>query len=148
MAVRKARASWAPGKGGGGGNIRSESGAIHLEYTAGARFGSDPGTNPEELLAAAHAACFNMALAAGLNAAGFPPALLETAAEVTLEKLTEGYRITTIHLITAAEVPAITDVEFQEQAHQTKLSCPVSKALAGCDIFLEAKLTEVSTGSG
>lgn len=148
MPVRKARASWAPNDHGGGGEIRGDSGVLSVDYSGGSRFGSDPGTNPEELLGAAHAACFNMALAAGLNAAGFPPALLETAAEVTLEKLTEGYRITTIHLITAAEVPAITDVEFQEQAHQTKLSCPVSKALAGCDIFLEAKLTEVSTGSG
>jgi osmotically inducible protein OsmC len=142
MTVRTARASWAPSEhGGGGGNIRTESGAVSAEYSAGARFGSDPGTNPEELLGAAHAACFNMALAAGLKGAGHPAARLETAAEVTLEKLSEGYRITTVHLITAAEVPGISDVEFQEQAHQTKLSCPVSKALAGCDIFLEAKLT-------
>jgi osmotically inducible protein OsmC len=140
MTVRKARASWAPNAQGGGGNIRAESGALSAEYTRGSRFAADPGTNPEELLGAAHATCFNMALAGALTGAGHPPARLETAAEVTLEKLTEGYRITSIHLITAAEVADITDEEFQEQAHLTKLSCPVSHALAGTDIFLEAKL--------
>ncbi|HVB52782.1 MAG TPA: OsmC family peroxiredoxin [Candidatus Acidoferrales bacterium] len=140
MPVRKARASWAPSEQGGGGNIRTESGAVAAEYTRGSRFASDPGTNPEELLGAAHAACFNMALAGALTAAGHPPARLETAAEVTIEKLSEGFRITTIHLVTAGEVPGIADEVFQEHAHLTKLSCPVSKALAGTDIFLEAKL--------
>ncbi len=140
MPLRKARASWAPSGAGGGGNIRTESGTVAVEYSAGSRFGSDPGTNPEELLGAAHAACFNLALAAGLTAAGHPPYRLETAAEVAIEKLSEGFRITTIHLETVGEVPGISDEVFQEHAHLTKLSCPVSKALAGVDIFLEAKL--------
>jgi osmotically inducible protein OsmC len=140
MPVRKARASWAPSDQGGGGSIRTETGALAADYSFGSRFASDAGTNPEELLGAAHAACFNLALAGGLTAVGHPPARLETAAEVAIEKLTEGFRITTIHLVTAAEVPDISDEEFQEQAHLTKLSCPVSKALAGVDIFLEAKL--------
>jgi osmotically inducible protein OsmC len=140
MPVRKARASWAPSDQGGGGTIHTESGALAAKYTFGSRFAAEAGTNPEELLGAAHAACFNLALAGGLTAAGHPPARLETAAEVTIEKLSEGFRITTIHLVTAAEVPGITDEVFQEHAHLTKLSCPVSKALAGTDIFLEAKL--------
>ena len=140
MPVRKARASWAPSEQGGGGTIRTESGALAAEYSRGSRFAADPGTNPEELLGAAHAACFNLALAGALNGAGHPPVRLETAAEVTLEKLTEGFRITAVNLVTAAEVPGISDEVFQEHAHLTKLSCPVSKALAGTDIFLEAKL--------
>ncbi|MGH7665832.1 MAG: OsmC family peroxiredoxin [Candidatus Dormibacteria bacterium] len=140
MPVRKARASWAPGEHGGGGEVRTESGAVAASYTRGSRFESSPGTNPEELLGAAHAVCFNMALAGALTGADHPPARLETAAEVTIEKLSEGFRITTIHLITAAEVPGISDEQFQEQAHLTKLACPVSKALSGTDIFLEAKL--------
>ncbi|HEY6537783.1 MAG TPA: OsmC family peroxiredoxin [Candidatus Dormibacteraeota bacterium] len=140
MTVRKARATFVSGETGGSGNIRTESGAVSAEYSTGSRFEAEPGTNPEELLGAAHAACFSMALGLGLKAAGHPATRIETAAEVTLEKLTEGYRITTIQLITVAEVPGISSEEFQEQAHLTKLSCPVSKALAGCDIFLEAKL--------
>jgi osmotically inducible protein OsmC len=142
MPVRKARASWAPNDHGGGGEIRGDSGKLSVDYSAGSRFGSDPGTNPEELLGAAHAACFNMALAFGLTAAGHPPTMLETAAEVTLEKQSDGYRITAINLITVGSVPDITDQEFQDQAHITKLSCPVSKALTGVDIFLEAKRIE------
>jgi osmotically inducible protein OsmC len=142
MPVRTARASWAANDHGGGGGIRGDSGALSVEYSGGSRFGSDPGTNPEELLGAAHAACFNMALAFGLTAAGHPPKLLETAAEVTLDKVSDGYRITAINLITVGDVPDITDQEFQDQAHITKLSCPVSKALSGVDIFLEAKRTQ------
>ncbi|MFZ0995809.1 MAG: OsmC family peroxiredoxin [Candidatus Dormiibacterota bacterium] len=142
MPVRKARASWAPNEHGGGGEIRGDSGKLSLDYSRGSRFGSDPGTNPEELLGAAHAACFNLALASGLTAAGHPPTLLETAAEVTLEKQGDGYRITAINLITVGDVPGISDQEFQDQAHITKLSCPVSKALSGVDIFLEAKRVE------
>jgi osmotically inducible protein OsmC len=140
MPIRKARASWAPSDHGGGGSIRTESGTVAADYTRGSRFETEPGTNPEELLGAAHAACFNMAFAGGLTAGGHPPTRLETAADVAIEKLSEGFRITTIHLVTAAEVPGISEEEFQEQAHLTKLSCPVSKALAGTDIFLEAKL--------
>src|SRR5487761_333120 len=140
MTVRTARASWSPNAQGGGGNIRAQSGSLRAEYTRGSRFATDPGTNPEEPLGAALAACFNMALAGALTAAGHPPARLETAAEVTLEKLGDGYRITSVHLITAAEIPGLSDEEFQTQAHKTKLECPVSKALTGTDIFLEAKL--------
>ncbi|MGA8426250.1 MAG: OsmC family peroxiredoxin [Candidatus Dormiibacterota bacterium] len=142
MPVRTARASWAPNDHGGCGAIRGESGALSSEYSSGSRFASDPGTNPEELLGAAHAACFNLALAAGLKAAGHPPTMLETAAEVTLAKEGDGYRITTINLITVGNVPDITEQEFQDRAHITKLSCPVSKALSGVDIFLEAKRVE------
>jgi osmotically inducible protein OsmC len=140
MTVRTARASWAPNPQGGGGNIRAESGALSAEYSLGSRFESDPGTNPEELLGAAHAACFNLALAGALTRAGHPPARLETAAAVNLEKVPDGYRITSIHLTTVGEVPGATEKEFEELAHLMKLGCPISKALVGTDIFLEAKL--------
>ncbi|MGH7639677.1 MAG: OsmC family protein [Candidatus Dormibacteria bacterium] len=140
MPVRKARASWGPSGKVGGGEIRSESGALSAAYSFGSRFENEPGTNPEELLGAAHAACFNMALALALTDAGHPPAKLETAAEVSIEKVDKAFRITSVHLVTAAEVPGISEQDFQEQAHKTKLSCPVSKALSGTDIFLEAKL--------
>jgi osmotically inducible protein OsmC len=135
MVVRTARASWAPDSHGGGGNIRAESGALSAEYSLNSRFGADPGTNPEELLGAAHAACFNLALAGALTKAG-----LETAAEVGLDKVPGGFRISTIQLITVGEVPGIDQKEFEEQAHLVKLGCPVSKALSGTDIFLESKL--------
>ncbi|HVC40216.1 MAG TPA: OsmC family peroxiredoxin [Candidatus Dormibacteraeota bacterium] len=140
MTVRTARASWAPSAEGGGGNIRTESGTVAATYSRGSRFASDPGTNPEELLGAAHAACFNLALAGALTGAGHPPDRLETEAAVTIEKLDAGFRITTIHLNIVAEVPGLSDEQFQEHAHRTKLGCPVSVALAGTDIFLEAKL--------
>jgi osmotically inducible protein OsmC len=140
MVVRTARASWVPDSHGGGGNIRAESAALNAEYSLNSRFGSRPGTNPEELLGAAHAACFNLALAGALTKAGHPPARLETAAEVSLDKVPEGFRITAIHLITVGEVPGIDQKEFEEQAHVVKLGCPVSKVLAGTDIFLESKL--------
>ncbi|MGA2872778.1 MAG: OsmC family peroxiredoxin [Candidatus Dormibacteria bacterium] len=140
MVVRTARASWAPDSHGGGGNIRAESGALSAEYSLNSRFGADPGTNPEELLGAAHAACFNLALAGALTKAGHPPARLETAAEVGLDKVPGGFRISTIQLITVGEVPGIDQKEFEEQAHLVKLGCPVSKALSGTDIFLESKL--------
>jgi len=91
-------------------------------------------------LGAAHAACFNLALAGALTKAGHPPARLETAAEVGLDKVPGGFRISTIQLITVGEVPGIDQKEFEEQAHLVKLGCPVSKALSGTDIFLESKL--------
>jgi osmotically inducible protein OsmC len=140
MVVRTARASWAPNLHGGGGNLRADSGSLSVEYSLNSRFGSDPGINPEELLGAAHAACFNLALAGALSSAGHPPARLETAAEVSLDKVPDGFQITSIHLLTVGEVPGIDQKEFEEQAHAVKLGCPISKALAGIDIFLESKL--------
>ncbi len=140
MVVRTGRASWLPSEHGGGGEIHGESGALDAPYSRGSRFESDPGTNPEELIGAAHAACFNMALSGALTRAGHPPTRLETSAAVTLEKDGPGFRITSIRLSTVAEVPGIEERDFEAEAHQTKLNCPVSKALAGTDIFLESKL--------
>lgn len=140
MVVRTARVSWVRDEHGGGGEIKGESGALETRYSFGSRFESAPGSNPEELLGAAHAACFNLALAGALRRAGHVLERLETAAEVTLEKEGEGYHIKSVRLSTVGEAEGLEAKEFEELAHRTKLGCPISKALAGTDIFLEAKL--------
>ncbi|MGH7610438.1 MAG: OsmC family peroxiredoxin [Candidatus Dormibacteria bacterium] len=140
MPTRTARASWAPGEHGGGGEIRSNGGGLSAEYSFGSRFEDAPGTNPEELLGAAHASCFNIALSRALAGEGHEPTRLETAAEVSLEKQPEGFRITSIRLLTVGEVSGLSEEEFGQHAHKAKLNCPISKALSGTDIFLEAKL--------
>jgi osmotically inducible protein OsmC len=109
-------------------------------YSFGSRFEEGQGTNPEELIAAAHAACFSMALAAGLEKAGHTPRRVATTARVDLAVGEGGARISTVTLDTEAEVPGIDEATFQEQAQQAKKNCPVSKALAGVDIELDARL--------
>ncbi len=104
------------------------------------RFESGAGTNPEELIGAAHAGCFSMALASNLSKAGHDPKRINTTAIVTLDMVDGAPKITTIELNTEAEVPGIEDAAFQEQAQKTKTGCPVSKALAGTEIKLNAKL--------
>ncbi|MGH7608656.1 MAG: OsmC family peroxiredoxin [Candidatus Dormibacteria bacterium] len=140
MPTRTARASWAPGEHGGGGQIRSDGEALAASYSFGSRFENAPGTNPEELLGAAHASCFNIAFALALTRQGHEPARLETAAEVTLEKQEDGFRISSVRLITVGEVEGLSQEDFAQEAHRAKLGCPISKALAGTDIFLDAKL--------
>jgi len=140
MATRNASASWEGGLRGGTGRFDGESGAVGAKYDFGSRFGDQGGTNPEELLAAAEAACFSMALAAGLEKAGHTPARVETKAACTVEKVGEGFEITSIRLRVRANVPGIDDAAFQEIAAGTKTGCPVSKALAAVDIQLEAAL--------
>jgi lipoyl-dependent peroxiredoxin len=140
MATRNASASWEGGLRGGTGRFDGESGAIGAKYDFGSRFGDQGGTNPEELLAAAEAACFSMALAAGLEQAGHAPTRVETKAACTVEKVGEGFQITTMRLRVRATVPGIDDAAFQEIAAATKTGCPVSKALAAVDIQLEATL--------
>jgi osmotically inducible protein OsmC len=98
------------------------------------------GTNPEELIGAAHAGCFSMALSAQLSNAGFTPKRIHTKAGVRFEKQGEGFAITEINLQTEADVPGIDNAKFQELAQAAKKGCPVSKALAGTQINLEAKL--------
>ena len=120
--------------------MRFGSGAYEGAYSAGSRFEEAQGTNPEELIAAAHAGCFSMALSAGLTRAGFPPEEIATQASVHLEKLDAGWRITRIELKTQAKVPGITAEAFQGQASQAKENCPVSQALASPEISLEAEL--------
>jgi osmotically inducible protein OsmC len=140
MPVRSASAVWNGSLKDGNGTMKMASGAYEGKYSFGSRFQEDPGTNPEELIAAAHAGCFSMALSAGLGKAGHEVTRVATSAKAHLEKVGEGFQITRIHLTTEAEVPGIDEVEFQEQAEGAKANCPVSQALAGVEIVLDAKL--------
>lgn len=140
MPVRSASAVWNGDLKGGGGTMKLGSGAYEGKYSFGSRFEDDPGTNPEELIAAAHAGCFSMALTSGLGKAGYSPASVSTSARAHLEITDNGPAITRIELTCEASVPDIDDATFQEQAAGAKANCPVSKALAGVDIQLQATL--------
>ena len=140
MAVRTSEAEWKGNLLQGKGTVKLGSGAYEGAYSFQSRFEEGPGTNPEELIAAAHAGCFSMALSAGLASAGFEPKRVHTVAKVRLEKVGEGFAITNIHLTTEAEVPGIDEATFQQQAEAAKKGCPVSKALAATSITLDAKL--------
>jgi osmotically inducible protein OsmC len=140
MPKRAARAVWNGGLKDGSGTMIMESGAYEGAYSFGSRFEENPGTNPEELIAAAHAGCFSMALSAGLGKAGHSPKSVRTRATVHLEKVGEGFGITRIVLDTEAEVPGIDDATFQQHAQGAKTNCPVSKALQAVDIELNARL--------
>ena len=144
MPVRNASARWEGSLKDGGGTMKMQSGAYEGKYSFGSRFEQDPGTNPEELIAAAHAGCFSMALTAGLGKEGFNPESVSTSARCHLEKGDAGFSITKIDLSTEAVVPGIDDETFQQHAKGAKENCPVSKALAGVEISLDAKLV----GSG
>jgi lipoyl-dependent peroxiredoxin len=141
MPARTATAHWQGGLRDGKGTMRLGSGAYEGQYSFSSRFEEGTGTNPEELLGAAHAGCFSMALSAGLERAGFPPSSVDTTATVHLVPADGGgFRIGRIDLTTAADVPGIDPSAFQEQAEAAKANCPVSKALAGVDIQMEASL--------
>jgi osmotically inducible protein OsmC len=140
MPVRSADAVWEGDLKGGRGKIKFESGAFEGQYSFSSRFESGTGTNPEELIAAAHAGCFSMAFAHGLSQAGFPPRKVHTTAKVHLEKGDAGFAIPRIELVTEAEVPKIDEAAFQQQAETAKKNCPVSKLLAAAEITLQAKL--------
>jgi osmotically inducible protein OsmC len=140
MPVRSAKAVWEGGLKDGQGKVSLGSGAFEGRYSFGSRFEEAGGTNPEELIGAAHAGCFSMALAAGLGRAGFAPKRVATSAKVHLEKVGEGFKITRIELDNESEVPGIDDAAFQDQARKAKEGCPVSQALGGVDITLNARL--------
>ena len=140
MPTRNASAVWNGDLMKGAGNVKLGSGAFEGQYNFSSRFESGTGTNPEELLGAAHAACFSMALAAGLGGAGFKPQKVSTTAKVTVEKVGEGFKITRIHLTTEASVPNIDPAKFQQIANATKTGCPISQALASVPMELDAKL--------
>jgi lipoyl-dependent peroxiredoxin len=140
MAIRTARAEWQNGLKNGKGTMALGSGAYQGAYSFGTRFEEAPGTNPEELIGAAHAGCFSMALAAALERAGFAPERIETRAKVHLEKGDGGFSISRIELVTEAQVPDIDEATFREQAQGAKEGCPVSRALAGVEIALDARL--------
>jgi lipoyl-dependent peroxiredoxin len=140
MPVRQANAVWKGNLKEGSGEFRLGSGGIGGAYSFGTRFEDKPGTNPEELIGGAHAACFSMALSAGLGKNGFNPKSVATTAKVTLEKVGEGFKITRIQLTTEAEIPDIDEKTFLEHAENAKKGCPVSQALAATQIELDARL--------
>lgn len=140
MAIRSAEAVWEGELKGGNGSIKVESGAFQGKYSFSSRFESGGGTNPEELIGAAHAACFSMAFAHTLTLGGFKPQQVHTTAKVHLEKEGDGFVIPKIDLVMQAKVPNIDRNKFQELAEQAKVNCPVSKVLAGAKITLDATL--------
>jgi osmotically inducible protein OsmC len=140
MPERIATAHWEGGLQQGKGTMRFGSGAFEGQYSFSSRFEEGTGTNPEELIGAAHAGCFSMALSGGLERAGFAPTSVETTARVHLEKGAGGFRISRIDLSCTAEVPGIDDAAFREQAEAAKTNCPVSQALAAVPIELDATL--------
>ena len=137
MTIRTSFAEWKGTLKEGSGVMKVGSGAYEGPFTHASRFATGPGTNPEELVGAAQAGCFSMFLSALLTKAGFPPTRISTTADVHLG---EGPTIHLIELTTEAEVPNISEAEFQEHAAAAKQNCPVSKALIGPELKLTAKL--------
>lgn len=140
MAIRTANAHWEGTLKEGKGTMKLGSGAFEGPYSFSSRFEEGTGTNPEELIGAAHAGCFSMALAAGLTNAGFAPTSIRTSAKVHLTRDDSGPRISTIELDTEGEVPGIDEAAFQQHAENTKTGCPVSKALTGVEVKVNARL--------
>jgi osmotically inducible protein OsmC len=139
--IKKGSAVWKGSLKEGGGTISTETGVLkNAPYGFKARFEDGPGTNPEELIGAAHAACFSMALSLGLGSAGFTADSIQTEAAVRLEKVGDGFAITHSDLVCVAKIPGIDDRTFQQIAEQTKAGCPVSKVL-NAKISLSAKLS-------
>ena len=140
MAVRKAEAVWEGKLRDGKGTMKFGSGAFEGAYSFSSRFEEGTGTNPEELIGAAHAGCYSMALSGALEKAGYTAKRISTEAAVTLGKVGEKSRITDIALNVEANVPGISEDEFEKLAQATKSDCPVSAALTGVNITLQAKL--------
>ena len=140
MAVRTAEARWDGSLKEGSGNMRFGSGAFDGAFSFGSRFEEGDGTNPEELIGAAHAGCFSMALSNGLAKAGHEPDSVKTTARVHLAKGADGFSITKIELSCRAHVPGIDQATFMATADATKTGCPVSKALSAVEITLDAQL--------
>ena len=140
MAIRKAEAVWEGNFRDGAGTVSLGSGAFEGAYSAASRFEDGAGTNPEELIGAAHAGCFSMALSLGLQRAGYDATRIHTVAKVHLDKVDNTFKITTIELETEATVPGIDEATFMEQAKGAKNNCPVSQVLAAAEITLQAKL--------
>jgi len=137
---RKGSAVWKGGLKDGKGVVSAASGALNnTPYSFGTRFENTPGTNPEELIAAAHAACFSMALSAQLSGANLAPASIETTANLTMEKLDSGWAITAVHLDVVGHVPGADSAAFQKAAENAKTGCPVSKVLKA-NITMSARL--------
>lgn len=140
MTIKKGSAVWEGSFKEGSGTISTESGALKkAPYGVSARFEDRPGSNPEELIGAAHASCFSMALSLMLGEAGFEPAAIETEAAVRLEKVGDGFAITSSHLSVHARIPGIDPDKFTEIATRAKAGCPVSKVL-NAEITMDATL--------
>jgi lipoyl-dependent peroxiredoxin len=137
---RKAEAQWNGGLKGGKGNLKVGSGAFSGPYSFAGRFESGGGTNPEELLGAAHAGCFTMALSSALEKAGHTATNVTTTATVHLTKGDAGFSISGIDLVTRGVVPGVSEAEFQKLADDTKTGCIVSRALSAVPMTLDAKL--------
>mgnify|MGYP000028727227 FL=1 len=140
MPTKKALAQWNGDLKNGNGTMELDSGSYKGKYSFASRFEDGDGTNPEELIGAAHAGCFSMALSNELAEAGYNPKSVKTRAEVTFEVTDDGPAITGIKLICEANVPTISEDDFKKFSEGAKNHCPVSKALAGTDISLEAEL--------
>jgi lipoyl-dependent peroxiredoxin len=143
MPVRKGNAEWRGDLIKGNGNISSESGVLkNVAYNFVSRFESGNETNPEELLGAAHSACFSMALSNNLSKAGFKVNSVKTEDKVHIEKLEAGFTITKIEVNTVGNVEGIDEGEFKKQAEEAKKGCPVSRALTGVEFILNATLVK------
>ncbi|MGE5603532.1 MAG: OsmC family protein [Nitrososphaerales archaeon] len=140
MPVRTANAVWEGDLRGGRGQMKFGGGAWEGQYSFSSRFEEGPGTNPEELIAAAHAGCFSMAFSNELAKAGFTPTRVETTAKVYLDKGETGFKIGRIHLDTVGQVPGISEDQFQKIAEGAKKGCPVSQLVTGAEITLNARL--------
>ena len=140
MPVRTAQAVWEGDLVKGKGIVELGSGSYRGAYSFASRFESGTGTNPEELIGAAHAGCFSMALSGMIGRAGFAPKKIQTQARVHIDKVGEGFRITRIELHLEADIPGIDTAKFLEHAEAAKKGCPVSQALTGTEIVLEARL--------
>jgi osmotically inducible protein OsmC len=139
--VRKASAVWNGSLKEGKGTISTDSGVLSkTQYSFSTRFENGAGTNPEELIAAAHAGCFTMALSAQLGNAGITPESLETTAAVTLEKLEAGFTITKVHLDVTAKIPGVDRAAFDKAAANAKAGCPISRLL-NAEITMTARLS-------
>ncbi|HYB62419.1 MAG TPA: OsmC family protein [Methylomirabilota bacterium] len=146
--IRKASAVWKGSLKDGKGAVSTDSGVLsNTQYSFSTRFENGRGTNPEELIAAAHAACFTMALSAQLGGANLTPESLETSAALTMEKLDAGWTVTKIHLDVTGRVPGADDAAFQKAAGDAKAGCPISRLLKA-EITMTARLaTERFTGA-
>ncbi|MCR8723296.1 OsmC family peroxiredoxin [Frigidibacter sp. ROC022] len=140
MIRRHATATWAGGLKDGTGTVTSESGTLNAPYAFAKRFGEEEGSNPEELIAAAHAGCYAMALSGNFDAAGVKADRIECRAEVSLDLSGEAPTVTRIHLTVEAAVPGLDAARFQELVTKTKDTCPISRLLAAAEITVEANL--------
>jgi osmotically inducible protein OsmC len=138
--VRAASVHWEGDVSRGRGTVTAESGKVSAEYSFGTRFSGEPGTNPEELLAASHASCFTMALSLALTREGHPPTAIDTTARVHLRRENQGFDVPTIELSTTATAPGLDADEFQRLAKGAKENCPISRALRATEIVLTATL--------